>query len=90
MERNWHPVMATVENPGGTWRLIDSLGHEYGRVEIRRTVDGIRYRAEHQGELIGWGTTLLESCDRVHAAFLAAHGPQGGPLARWGEESRPA
>ena len=27
------------------------------------------------GEVIGWATTLLDATERVHRAFIAAHGP---------------
>lgn len=84
-QRRWHPIMSTVEDPGGTWRLLDGLDAEYGRVEIRRTPDGIRYKASFRGRELGWGMNLLATVDRVHQAFLAAHGPSGGAIADWGE-----
>ena len=57
MAGTWHPVLAAVEISTAVWSLQDQFG-EYGRVELRRTVDGLRYRCEHRGELIGWATTL--------------------------------
>ena len=36
----WHPVLAAVEGPTGIWRMVDPHGHEYGRVEIRRVMNG--------------------------------------------------
>ncbi len=72
----WHPIMAAVEREPGVWVMVAPLGEEYGRVEIRRTPDGIRYRAEAPiGTQIGWGTSLRQACERVHHVFLAAHVP---------------
>lgn len=74
--------MAAVEREPGVWTMVDSLGREYGRVEIRRTPDGIRYRTEAPvGTLIGWGTTLRQSCSQAHHVYLSAHGP--GPDAAY-------
>lgn len=33
---DWHPIMAAVEGPTGVWRMVDPMGLEYGRVELRR------------------------------------------------------
>ena len=73
----WHPVLAAVESPTGVWRMIDSLGREYGRIEIRRVRNGTeaRYKAIRRGEVLGWATTLREACERVHGAFLHEHQP---------------
>jgi hypothetical protein len=58
------------------------MDREYGTITIVR-VDGlVRFRAEFRGEVLGYGTTLRGACERVHAAFIAAHGPapfQGYP-----------
>ena len=84
---DWHPIMAAVEGPTGMWRMVDPMGLEYGRVELRRVMNGteLRYKAVWRGEVLGWSTTLREACWRVHEAFLRAHGPGGGPAADWGE-----
>lgn len=84
---DWHPIMAAAEGPTGVWRMIDPQGREYGRVELRRVMNGaeLRYKATFRGEVLGWSTTLREACRQVHAAFLAAHMPGGGPRADWGE-----
>lgn len=83
----WHPILAAVEGPTGVWRMVDSSGRTYGRVEIRRVMNGsdIRYKTLWRGEVIGWSTNLREACERVHSAFLHAHGPGGGAMADWGE-----
>lgn len=76
----WHPIMAAIERDPGVWTLVDTLDREYGRIEIRRTLDGIRYRTEAPvGTLIGWGTTLRQSCERVHDEYLRSHGPGPAP-----------
>jgi hypothetical protein len=84
---DWHPILAAAEGPTGTWRLLDGFGHEYGRIEIRRVMNGtdVRYKAIWRGDVIGWATTLREACERVHQAYLQAHGPGGGAVADWGE-----
>lgn len=64
------------------WSMRDQY-REYGRVELRRTVDGPRYRCEHDGELIGWATTLRRACEGVHGAYIAAHAPSGPPNSDW-------
>lgn len=86
MAEQWHPILAAVERQPGTWDMIDPEGRRYGRIEIRRVADGIRYRAEYDGELLGWASSLRIACEKVHGAFLRAHGPQGGAIAHWGEE----
>jgi hypothetical protein len=86
----WHPILAAVEGPTGTWRMLDSLGRPYGTIEIRRVMNGTdtRYRVSFRGEVIGWATTLQLACEQIHRAFLRAHGPSGGPIAGWGRRER--
>jgi len=83
----WHPILAAVEGPTGTWRLLDSFDKPYGMIEIRRVMNDTdtRYRVTFRGDVIGWATTLRVACAQAHAAFLRAHGPGGGPIAGWGE-----
>lgn len=87
MSTDWHPIMAAVEGPTSEWRMVDPHGREYGRIELRRVMNGaeLRYKVIWRGDVLGWALTLREACHQVHAAFLAAHGPGGGPLADWGE-----
>lgn len=81
----WHPMLAAVEGPTGTWRMLAPDGTEYGTIEIRRVMNGqeVRYRAMWNGQVIGWATTLREACKRVHDAYLKSHGPSmrsGAPM----------
>ena len=87
---DWHPILSAVEGPTGTWRLVDPQGRQYGTVEIRRVMNGtdVRYRAVFRGEVIGWSTSLRIACERIHSAYVSTHGPNGGPIADWGD--RPA
>lgn len=87
MSGRWHPILAAIEDPTGTWRILDGFGHEYGRVELRRVNGGAdaRYKAFLRGDHIGWSTTLRSACEHVHAAYLLQHGPGGGAIADWGE-----
>jgi hypothetical protein len=79
-EPSWHPILNTVEREPGVWTLLGPLDVEYGRIEIRRTDQGVKCRCELFGELIGWGNSLKYSCMRVHRAYLASLGPQGGSV----------
>ncbi|GGH34310.1 hypothetical protein [Microbacterium album] len=75
-EREWHPIMAAVEDEPARWRMLDSLGKEYARIELRRVAGGgLRYKVEFRGELIGWATSLRVACEGAHRAFLRSHGP---------------
>lgn len=76
-----------VGHPPPLAGMSDPQGREYGRVEIRRVTNGTdtRYKALWSGEVIGWATTLREACERVHGAYLAAHWPNGRPMADWGD-----
>ena len=78
MASEWHPILAAVEREPGIWDMVDPMGVAYGHVEIRRTSDGLRYRCEHRGELIGWATSLRVACLRIHRAYIRAHTPVSG------------
>lgn len=85
----WHPIMAAVEGPTGTWRMIDPQDREYGVIEIRRVMNGeqVAYRVIMRGEVIGWAHTLRLACHKVHVAYLATMGNPGPPAADWGEKT---
>jgi hypothetical protein len=86
---DWHPIMAAVEGPTGVWRMVDPMGLEYGRIELRRVMNGaeLRYKAIWRGDLVGWSITLRDACAAAHSAFPSAHGPAGGPAADCGERT---
>ncbi|MGP3534509.1 hypothetical protein ACTU3I_06910 [Microbacterium sp. RD1] len=73
----WHPIMAAVEGPTGTWRMVDPQGVEYGRIEIRRVMNGtqVAYKAMRRGAVLGWANTLRLACYKVHMDYLAAMSP---------------
>lgn len=79
--------MSAVEGPTGTWRMVDPHGLEYGRIEIRRVMNGqqVAYKAIHRGEVIGWAHTLRLACHKIHMAHLATMGNPGPPVASWGK-----
>lgn len=76
----WHPILAADEIAPAVWIMRDSRG-EYGRIELRRTPDGPRYRCEQAGTVIAWTTSLRGACMGVHRAYIAGHGPSGPPNA---------
>jgi len=57
-EPRWHPLVAAVEGPILTWRMLDPDGREYGVIRIVRVGGEPKYRAEFRGQLIGYGNTL--------------------------------
>lgn len=64
---DWHPIMAAVEGPTATWRTVDPMGDEYGRIELRRVRDGadVRYRATSRGQVIGWTPALRLAAEDI-------------------------
>lgn len=88
MSPKWNPILDAIEDPPGTFHVIDPYGHEYGLAELRRVNGGLlRYRASYGGTVIGWAGSARLACERIHAEFLRDHGPQGGPVASWGQPS---
>lgn len=75
---DWHPILEAVEISTGAWSMQDQQG-PYGRVELRRTADGPKYRCEFRGELIGWASTLRRACWEVRGAYIRSHGPAPFP-----------
>lgn len=73
----WHPLLAAQEGPVGTWRMIDSLGTQYGLIRLVRLNGEPRYRTEFRGVLLGYGGSLSSSCERIHHALVAAAAPGG-------------
>ena len=75
----WHPFLAAEEREPGTWTLVDSMGHDYGRVRIVRIGNEVGYIAELGTQPIGRYRTLRAGLEAVHGAFVRAHAPGGAP-----------
>lgn len=69
-EPKWHPLLAAVEGPVGTWRMVDSLGAQYGLIRLVRVNGEPKYRVEFKGRHVGYGGTLRSSCEKVQAEFI--------------------
>lgn len=82
-EPKWHPIMAAVEGPPLTWRMLDTYGREYGRVRVVRVDGEPTYRAEFRGEHLGYESTLRVAVERVHSVFIRAHTPGGAAAAAY-------
>ncbi len=66
-----HPIFLTTEPQPGVWLM--TARHEvdpFGRIEIRRVGDAVRYRVELRGDLIGWSNTLQHACEQLYRANL--------------------
>lgn len=74
----WHPIMLARESPPAHWIFLDSKREVAGRIELRRTDDGPRYRVEHRGQLIGWATSLKVASERLHRVIIQEGVPGGG------------
>lgn len=81
---DWHPIMAAVEGPTAVWRMVDPMGVDYGRIELRRVMNGteLRYKAIWRGDVLGWSTTLRDACYRGAHGFPRRSRP--GRIARGG------
>ncbi|WP_157509590.1 hypothetical protein [Leifsonia sp. Root4] len=83
-ENRWFPILAAVENPTGTWKMIDTLGSCYGLIRIMRRGDEVYYKAqtwaEHENgrRVLGHFRTLQQACNATHQALLA-RGVPGAP-----------
>lgn len=73
----WHPLLAAVEPEPGVWLLLDIHGKPYGMVQIVKVDKLVRFKAEHIGITLGYGTTLREAVERVHAAEMQSRHPGG-------------
>lgn len=82
-------MLAAVEGPPGTWRIVEPHGREYGLIGIRRVEGGLfAYRAEGNGVVLRWATSLRLACLKVHRHMLEGLAPGGGPA--WDRASSPA
>lgn len=75
----WHPLLAAEERQPGVWTLVDSMGHDYGRVRIVRIGIEVGYVAELGEHPTGRYRTLRAALEAVHGAFVRAHAPGGAP-----------
>lgn len=82
-EPKWHPIIAAVEGPSLTWRMLDTYGREYGRVTVVRVAGEPTYRVEFRGEHIGYEGTLRAAVERVHSVFIRSHTPGGAAAAAY-------
>lgn len=80
-EPRWHPLLATVEGPALTWRMLDPDGREYGVIRLVRLAGEPKCRAEFRGQHLGYGGTLRAACEHVHREYIAAPAPRGGQAA---------
>ena len=76
-EPRWHPLLATVEGPPLTWRMLDTYDREYGRITVVRVNGEPRYRLEFRGKLIGYASELRAAVEAVHATLIRSHAPGG-------------
>lgn len=76
---DWHPILSAQEGPAGTWRMIDPHGRVYGIIQIRRRDGEITYRAEVDGELIGWANSLKLATHRAHVTHIRHFAGREGP-----------
>lgn len=74
----WHPLLLARESPPAHWSMLDSWDRVVGTIDLCRTADGLRYRVEHRGELIGWATSLKIASERLHRVIISAAAPGGG------------
>ena len=82
---SWHPIFLTVETSPGVWMMRHKHDLEgFGRIELRRTNGGLRYKVTHRDKVIGWSTTLQVACEALHVAHEEYRarvyaGPPTGP-----------
>lgn len=75
MASQWHPIFLTTEISPGVW--VMKYAHEvegFGRIELRRVGDQLRYKVTLQGELVGWATSLQVACEGLYVAQRDANG----------------
>jgi len=58
--------------------MFNARGGAAGKIELRRTEDGPRYRVEYEGDLLGWATSLRTASERLHRVIISANVPGGG------------
>jgi hypothetical protein len=78
----WHPLLAAVEGPVGTWVMTAPDGARYGIIRQLELGGERGYRAvtwaeaSHERQLIGYYRTLRAAAMATHRRYLASHGPR--------------
>ncbi|HOY80933.1 MAG TPA: hypothetical protein PK282_00775 [Rhodoglobus sp.] len=81
----WHPQLAAVEKPAGTWYMLAQYGRCYGVITLIRRGDELGYRldtwaiAPADRQPVGYYLTLRAAAEAAHARFLRGHGQPGAP-----------
>ncbi len=84
MTSEWHPIFLTTEIRPGVWEMQHATSPDpFGKIEIRRVGDAVRYKVTLRGAVIGWSTTLQVACEQLYLAWLEANqrmreGPPNG------------
>jgi hypothetical protein len=79
----WHPLLAAVEGPAGTWTMRAPDGAPYGVIRALELGGERGYRAvtwaveSRDRQLIGYYRTLRAAAMATHRRYLAGHGPRG-------------
>ncbi len=76
---DWHPMLATEENPPGVWTMLGPFDAPYGRVEIRRDGDRVFYRAWLRETELKPAGSLRAATMLVHRAYIATLSPGPPP-----------
>jgi len=83
----WHPLLAAVEGPVGTWTMTAPDGSPYSVIRLLELGGEQGYRAvtwaerSDERQLVGYYRTLRAAAMAAHRRYLASHGPrQHGPL----------
>ena len=80
---DWHPVLAAVEGPSGTWTMTAPDGRAYAVIVLLELGGERGYRVVTWAEqsedrrLVGYRTTLQAASWIAHRRYLAAHGSSG-------------
>jgi hypothetical protein len=78
----WHPLLAAVEGPVGTWTMTTPDGSAYGIIRLLELGGEQGYRAVTWAErsadrqLVGYYRTLRAAAMAAHRRYLASHGPR--------------
>ena len=85
----WHPVLATIEGPRGSFALLDGEGHPVAEIVlVRRGSEygyraGVLSRADEDTVVVGYFTALLPAVKAAHVRVVSSYAHQGGPIAHW-------